>query len=134
MTTMTDTELLDRFERNALDQFRHADHVRVAWAYLERDGPAVALDALVRGLRAMAHAKGVPEKFHYTLTRAWLELIVVARQRHPEATSATDLLERVPSLGDPQFVRRFYSDGVLDGDAARHGWVPPDRWHFERTL
>jgi hypothetical protein len=133
-TTLTDAELLDRFERIDLDQFRHADHVRVAWAYLERDGTLPALEALVRGLRAMAEAKGHPEKFHYTLTRAWLELIVVARQRHPDVTSAIDLLARVPSLTDPHYVRRFYSDAVLDGDAARLGWMPPDRWPFDSTL
>ena len=131
---MTDTDLLDRFERLDLDQFRHADHVRVAWAYLERDGEGPALEALVRGLTALAGAKGHPEKFHYTMTRGWLELIVTARRQHPDVGSAAELLARVPGLADPRYLRRFYSDAVLDGDAARLGWVPPDRWPFDATL
>jgi hypothetical protein len=132
--TMTDTELLARFERIELEDFRHADHVRVAWAYLERDGAGPALEALVRGLKAVALAKGHPEKFHYTLTRAWLDLIVVERQRHPDVTSAADLLARVPALADPRYVRRFYADATLDGETARREWVPPDRWPFDATL
>ena len=131
---MTDFELLQRFERRDLDELHHADHVRVAWAYLERDGPAAALEALVTGLTAFAAAKGHPEKFHYTLTRAWLELIITARRQHPDVTSAADLLVRVPALADPGSVRRFYSNAVLDGDGARRGWVPPDRWPFDTTL
>ena len=131
---MTETELLERFERLDIAQFRHADHVRVAWAYLDRDGEGPALDSLVRGLTALANAKGHPEKFHYTMTRAWLELIVAARRQHPDIGSAADLLTRVPGLAEPRFLRRFYSDAVLDGDTARRGWVPPDRWPFDATL
>ena len=41
---------------------------------------------------------------------------------------------RVPSLADPSYVRRFYSYAVLDGDAARGGWIPPDRWPFDATV
>ena len=97
---MTDAELLARFERLELAEFRHADHVRVAWAYLQRDGERGALEALVRGLRVVAQSKGHPEKFHYTLTRAWLELMATARRRHPDVTTAAELLARVPSLAD----------------------------------
>jgi len=131
---MTNSELLTRFERLELEEFRHADHVRVAWAYLERDGECGALEALVRGLKAVAQSKGHPEKFHYTLTRAWLEMLVAARRRYPDVTTAAELLARVPPLGDPRYVRRFYSDAVLDGDAARGGWMPPDRWPFDATV
>ncbi len=61
-----DDELLRRFEAADLDDFRHADHIRTAWAYLERDGPDRALAALLDGLRRFATAKGAPGKFHHT--------------------------------------------------------------------
>jgi hypothetical protein len=123
---MRDDELIERFERVDLPEFHHRDHVQLAWAYVRRDGPDRALDSLVRGLRRFAASKGHPEKFHYTLTRAWLELIVIAAARHPDVRSAAGLLTRCPELGDPRTVRRFYAGAVLDSDQARAGWVEPD--------
>ena len=44
---MTDEEFLQRFEAAELADFRHADHVRAAWAYVERDGPDRALTSMI---------------------------------------------------------------------------------------
>jgi hypothetical protein len=126
MTQLTDDELIDRFERVDLAEFRHRDHVHLAWAYLKRDGRDRALDSLVQGLTRFAASKGHPEKFHYTLTRAWLDLIAGAAARHPGATTAAALLAQCPALADPRTVRQFYSDALLASDRARSGWVDPD--------
>jgi pyridoxamine 5'-phosphate oxidase len=124
---MTDQELLRRFEAVDLPEFRHLDHVRVAWAVLERDGEAGALDTMMTGLTRFATAKGAPEKFHYTLTRAWLALIADARARVPDAEDAAAILAAYPALGDPQAIERHYSSDRLASDAARRGWVEPNR-------
>jgi hypothetical protein len=126
MTQLTDDELIDRFERVDLAEFHHRDHVHLAWAYLKRDGRDRALDCLLQGLIRLAASKGHPEKFHYTLTRAWLDLIADAAARHPGARTAVELLEQCPALADPRTVQRFYSDEHLHSDRARSGWVEPD--------
>ena len=124
---MTDNELLHRFEAADLAEFRHADHVRTAWAYLERDGPETALARLLEGLRRFANAKGAPGKFHYTVTRAWLDLIVDARARFPDARTAAALMDACPLLGDVRALDRFYTPETITSDTARASWVEPDR-------
>ena len=55
---MTDEEFLQRFEAAELADFRHADHVRAAWAYVDRDGPDRALTSMLEGIQRFANAKG----------------------------------------------------------------------------
>ena len=124
---MTDDEFLRLFESAALDEFRHADHVRAAFTCVERDGPDAALPAMLAGIRRFATARGEPGKFHYTLTRAWLTLIVEARARHPHARTAAALLNACPLLAEPATIGRFYSPELLARDDARAGWLEPDR-------
>ena len=85
---------------------------------------------MVGGLRRFAAAKGKADKFHYTRTRAWLELIVVARRSHPQAADADALIDACPSLATSRALARYYSDGVLSSAAARADWVPPDLMHI----
>jgi pyridoxamine 5'-phosphate oxidase len=124
---MTDAELLQGFETATLDPFRHADHLRVAWAYLRRDGEAAALDRMLAGIRRFADSKGVPDKFHHTVTRAWLELLTAARREDPSLASADAAVRRFPALAETHLVRRFYTAGRLEAADARTAWVPPDR-------
>ena len=123
---MPDEELVRGFEEASLESFSHADHVRVACAYLDRFDPDEALTRLVTGLSRFAAAKGKADKFHYTMTRAWLELILDARRHCPGARPSV-LLERCPALTDASALSRFYSPAVLASAEARAGWVPPDR-------
>ena len=124
---MTDQELLARFETADLEDFRHADHVRVAWIYLERDGRERALEEMLDGIQRFAAAKGAHTKFHHTLTRAWLDLIDLARRQHPDVRSPQALIAACPLLGDSRAVGRFYSADLLGSDAARGAWIEPDR-------
>ena len=131
---MTDAELLERFELADLEELRHADHVRVAWAYLEREPPEAALAGLARGLARFAAAKGKPERFHYTMTRAWFDLVAAARQRKPEARTAGELLTACPELGDPELIHQYYTRAALASDRARRGWIEPDLAPLPGTL
>ena len=124
---MTDHELLRRFEAVDLPDFRHVDHVRAACAALQRDGESGALETMINGLTRFATAKGAPQKFHYTLTRAWLSLIADARARVPGAPDAAAILAAYPDLADPKAIERHYSSDRLASDAARLGWVEPNR-------
>jgi pyridoxamine 5'-phosphate oxidase len=124
---MTDHELLRRFEAADLADFPHVAHVRVAWAALERDGEPRALDTMVAALKRFTAAKGAPEKFHHTLTRAWLTLVADARARMPGTTQAAALLDAYPALANPRAIDRHYSSERLASEEARQGWVEPNR-------
>jgi hypothetical protein len=130
----TTSELLDRFERADLEEFRHGDHVRVAWAYLGRDDAEAAFTALARGLARFAAAKGKPERFHYTMTRAWFGLVAAARRQRPDARSAGELLAACPELGDPGLIHQYYTPEALASDRARQAWVEPDLAPLPATL
>jgi hypothetical protein len=77
---MTDEQLADGFEAGTLapGQFRHREHVRLAWIYLARLGRAGAERRLCEGLQAFATRAGRPDKFDAGLTAAWVAVLADA--------------------------------------------------------
>jgi hypothetical protein len=128
---LTDDELVQGFEQGSLDEFPHGSHVRLALIYLDRHGHAGALQRLLDGLLRFATAKGHPEKFHVTMTRAWLDLLDAARHAHPNLTPGA-LLDACPELLDRNALCRFYSAERLHSDEARTRWLPPDLAEIRR--
>src|ERR1051325_1960545 len=124
---MTDEELIEGFEAASLPEFPHAEHVRLTILYLVRHGRDETQRRLFEGLRRFAAAKGVPEKFHVTMTIAWLDLVDDARRTHPEARDAGALVTACPELLNRDALLRFYSPERLMSDDARQQWIPPDR-------
>jgi hypothetical protein len=123
---LADDDFIAGFEAASLTEFHHADHVRLTILYLARHGRDEALRRLTAGIRRLAAADGKPEKFHVTMTRAWLEVIEAARARHPEAEDPTSLLAVCPELLDRHALRHCYSRERLSSDRARAEWMPPD--------
>jgi hypothetical protein len=124
---LTDDELVRGFESGTLTDFAHADHVRLTAVYLARHGREDTHRRLAHGLLRFATLKGHPEKFHVTMTRAWIDLIEAARTEHPEARDAAALVAACPELLDRNALLRFYSPELLASDIAREQFVPPDR-------
>ena len=124
---LSDDELVRGFEAGTLSELPHASHVRLTLIYLARHGEAEARRRLADGLLLFATAKGHPEKFHVTMTRAWLELIESALRRHPQTSDPQTLVAACPELLDKDAINCFYSPERLASDDARAGWVPPDR-------
>ena len=124
---LTDDELIRGFEAASLPAFPHSDHVRLTILYLTRHGREETQKKLFEGLRRFAAAKGVPEKFHVTMTIAWLDLVDDARRRHPAAGDPSALVAACPELLNRDALLRFYSPERLLSDEARQRWVPPDR-------
>jgi len=124
---MTDDELVEGFEAATLPAFPHADHIRLTIIYLNRHGRDETKLKLFEGLRRFAAAKGVPEKFHVTMTLAWLDLVDDARRKYPEMRDASELVNACPELLNRDALSRFYSSERLTSDDARTRWVPPDR-------
>src|SRR4051794_12370660 len=110
---LTDDELVGGFESGTLADFTHADHVRLTAVYLARHGREDTHRRLAEGLRRFATLKGHPEKFHVTMTRAWIDLIDDARSAHPESRDAAALVAACPELLDRNALLRFYSPECL---------------------
>lgn len=125
---LTDTELVEGFASASLapGAFHHAEHVRVAWLYLRRFEPAEALRRYSRDIRRLAAAHGAPERYHETITWAYLLLI---GERLEEDESWEEFALRNRDLLDWRrpILERFYSPGLLGSERARSRFVFPDR-------
>ena len=128
---LTDDELMAGFEAGTLAEFPHASHVRLTLAYLTRYGRDETLRRLSEGLLRFATGKGHPEKFHVTMTRAWVDLIEAARRAHPGLEPAA-LLAASPGLLNRDALLRFYSPERLYSREARVQWMPPDLSEIDR--
>src|SRR5689334_5060013 len=123
---MTDDELIQGFEAASLAAFPHADHVRLTILYLDHYDRAETERRLFTGLQRFAAAKGVPDKFHVTMTIAWLDLVEDARSTFPDARDVVALVAACPELLDRNALLRFYTSERLSSDDARRQWVAPD--------
>jgi hypothetical protein len=124
---MSDLELLERFERGDLGELPHADHVRLAWMYVRREGPDGAREAMEAGLRRFAAANNVPEKYHHTITCAWIRLVAEAARRIPTSPTFVAFAAAHPQLFDRGALAAWYSPELLASERARREWVAPDR-------
>jgi hypothetical protein len=124
---LTEDELIRGFEEGSLSAFPHAEHVRLTIVYLMRHGRDETIRKMYDGLLRFAAGKGQPEKFHVTMTRAWVDLIESACRANPEIDSPGALVARCPQLLDRNALLRFYSPERLNSAEARERWVAPDR-------
>jgi hypothetical protein len=99
----------------------------LTFVYLTRHGRDETLEKMYGGLLQFAAAKGVPEKFHVTMTRAWVDLIESARRAFPQSATASALMASCPELLERDALLRYYSPERLNSPEARRAWVPPDR-------
>jgi hypothetical protein len=127
---MTNEELIHRFETDTLpeDSFHHADHVRLAFAYLSQYPVLQALDKFANALKRFAAVRGKSQLYNETVTHAYFFLI---RER----------LARLPAAGWEEFARQnpdlltwkdgvlshYYEDATLKSDLARTVFIFPDK-------
>ena len=127
---MSNEEFILLFEADAIpaDSFHHADHVRLAFAYLCRYPVLQALEKFSVALRSFATARGKPDRYHETITHAYFFLIRerMARSEGAEweefAWKNADLLQWKDGI-----LGRYYLEETLKSDLARKVFVFPDR-------
>src|SRR5262245_26049431 len=130
---LDDDALLAAFESAALPpaSFHHRDHVRVAWICCTRYPPEVALARFCDALRRFAAAHGAAEKYHATLTWAFVLLVGERIARGGACSSFDEFARRNADLLDWQKGRsvldRFYRPETLASAVARARFVMPDR-------
>jgi hypothetical protein len=122
--------LVAAFEAGTVDPgaFRHREHLYVAWHYLKELPLEEALPRYVGNLRRLVQRLGAPEKYHATVTWAYLVLLDEAMQ-DPELRAADfdALVARRPALLAPGLgaLCEYYDRAELDADEARRRFVLP---------
>ena len=105
--------------------FGHREHLELAWTYLHRYSIDEAAEVMVLAIRRIARRHGAEDKYHETMTRAWLHFVAVHSQRWG-AESFDEFIERNPDLLDRSLVEHFYSRELILSQAARATWTDPD--------
>jgi hypothetical protein len=131
MPKWTDEELVEAFEACTLanEDFRHEQHVRVAWVYLSRMPPLAALERFSTALRRFAAHYGADGLYHETITWAYVFLIQERRARGGEDEPWKDfrLRNRDLMVFKGGSLERYYRPETLQSELARRVFVLPDR-------
>lgn len=113
------------------EDFTHRSHLTVAVWYLLHSTPEQALEKMRAGLfRFLKHHGVGREKYSETMTVFWIKLVQSAINEFIEASvveTTNGVLER---LANPRVVFEYYSEGLLNSESARSGWVEPDLKHL----
>jgi hypothetical protein len=107
------------------DRFGHREHVHLTWLAIRRHGPAAAVRLVGDGIQRTARDAGRPQKYHATVSRAWVELVA----HHAAETATADFAAFAghhTALLDKRLLTRFYRPATLASAPARTGWVEPD--------
>jgi hypothetical protein len=105
--------------------FGHSEHLEHAWTLLGCLPAPAASAAIHRLLRDVAARHGMRERFHATLTEAWIRVVARHRQLDP-GRSFEEFLALHPALCDSQLIARHYGADVLTQSESRRSWVEPD--------
>lgn len=127
LLTPDDLTLCEQFETRTLpnDAFRHREHVRLTWIYLTLESPDIVAARLCRSLLELATGHGVAQRFHTTLTLAWVRIIESERRAHLDLPFDA-LVAACPTLLDKDAPLTYYSRERLFSDEARGAFVEPD--------
>lgn len=128
---MTHQELVERFERLTLppDLFPHREHVRLAWIYLRHNPPLTALEKFCEGLKRFAASLGRADRYHETISWAYLLLI---HERMAKTESADSWEAFVEANGDllnweTNVLKNYYREETLKSDLAKRVFLFPDK-------
>lgn len=132
--TQADLSLLDDFETMQLSapDFHHADHVRVAFAMLQKYEYADACSRYANTIKAMADAVGVPEKYSATITFAFMS-VIAERKAQSICETADDFLAVNPDLLRRDVLSKWYSKDRMTSALARAQFLLPDAAHPSRA-
>jgi hypothetical protein len=127
---LSNRELIGQFECDLIpeDSFHHADHVRLAFAYLCEYPPLQALDKFSAALKRFAVARGKSQLYHETITHAYFFLIRERMARQP-AADWQEFSQRNPDLQvwKDGILSRYYQQATLQSDLARAVFLLPDK-------
>src|SRR5712692_4496737 len=117
----SDDEFLRAFEDLSFpaDRFHHREHIRVAWLYLKSSDATRAAERMSEGIRRFANHQGATQKYHHTLTLAWMRLVAAALVETPEGYTFEQFIAAHPQLKDTNLLAKYYSKELMKTAAAR---------------
>jgi hypothetical protein len=128
---LTDEQRIAQFESAAIspDSFHHADHVRLAFAYLRQYPLLEALEKFPTALRRFATHHGKPNLYHQTITWAYIFLIHERLSRAPRQQTWEEFAEANPDLltWKSGILTKYYADETLQSDLAKRVFIFPDK-------
>ena len=124
---MTDDEFLRALERCELaeSEFGHAAHVRAAYLYLQEADFAGALERISRAIRNYATHLGKPDRYHETITVAYLALVQQHICERGNGGGWVAFARDNSELFQPGLLRQFYSQAQLESEMARKIFLLP---------
>jgi hypothetical protein len=124
----SDQDFLRAFENLSFpaELFHHREHIRVAWLYLKSNDASRAAELMSEGIRRFANHHGATQKYHHTLTLAWMRLVAAALVETPEGHAFERFLSEHQELKDTNLLAKYYSKELLQSAGARESWVEPD--------
>jgi hypothetical protein len=127
MTERTDQELIDAFTRCALppSEFRHREHVRVAWYYLQREPLGAAIARFSEDLRRFATANGAAGVYHETITWAFVVVINERLERTGRERSFAEFAAENADLFEKSCLLRYYDPSTLASPLAKKTFILP---------
>jgi hypothetical protein len=118
-------------------RFGHRQHVQLTWLAVRHYGTVAAIGLVSDGIQRTARYAGAPQKYHATISRAWVELVghhAGHEARNHSAAGFDAFAAANPLLLDKRLLTRFYRPATLAGQTARDGWVEPDLAPFPWQL
>jgi len=107
------------------ERFGHRQHVYLTWLAVRRFGVPEAIGLVCAGIARTARYAGARQKYHATVSRAWVELVGYHAAEHRDDDFAA-FADHNPALLSKRLLTRFYRSATLASPQARTGWVEPD--------
>src|ERR1700733_496916 len=105
--------------------FGHREHLALAYTYLGASTLTEAQKRMASAIRHVSQMHGMPDRYHDTITRSWVQLVAVHR-RHSSAGSFDEFMAENLGLLDRHLLERHYSRELLGSAGARQSWTEPD--------
>lgn len=108
------------------ERFGHREHVHLTWLAVRRVGVRAAIGLVSDGIQRTARYAGAPQKYHATVSRAWVELVGHHAAEHGE-DDFNAFADHHPALLDKRLLTaRFYHPSTLASSQAKTDWIEPD--------
>jgi hypothetical protein len=124
---MIDEEFLRALESCRLpeSEFGHAAHVRAAYLYLQQADFGGALQRIRRAISNYASHCGKPERYHETITVAYLALVQQHICERGNGGGWAAFARDNSELFQPGLLGQFYPQEQLESDMARRVFLLP---------
>jgi hypothetical protein len=113
--------------------FGHRQHINLAFHAARQYGMPAAVETVCGWLRQLTGYTRAPQKYHQTVSRAWVELVAHHVAADPGCANFAVFAARHPALLDKRLLARHYRSSTLAAAEARYDWVEPDLQPFSWT-